>query len=341
MSKIVLEYQNGNLVENAGSKAPADVSTILVNNGYKRVFVKTSGNNFIKQCFELVCSSLRLLVSAKRGSLVLCQYPIYSQKGHIAFRVIRVLLKAKQVKLVSLIHDLRFVHAEVGKKQEIKELNKYDSLIIHSPQMESLLKDSGCVRPCIVLGLFDYLVRVNCDLPRRLSHTVSFAGNLSKKGFLGHLEEVTRNSKVRFLLYGRNDDSLVFGDGIEYDGLFLPDDVSSLKGSWGLVWDGPSIDDLSGKAGIYQMINSPHKASLYLVAGLPLIVSSQAAIARIVIEENLGIAIDSLLDIEKRISSITEASYAKMLACVTAYAEKLKSGHNLLTALDHLPYCHS
>lgn len=87
---------------------------------------------------------------------------------------------------------------------------------------------------------------------------------------------------------------------------------------------------------MYQRVNSPHKASLYLVAGLPLIVSTQAAIAKIVVEEKLGIAVDSLSDIEKRISSLSEEDYAELLKNVDTYAERLKSGFNLMKALDQI-----
>ena len=150
------------------------------------------------------------------------------------------------------------------------------------------------------------------------------------------MEELTQDGQVRFILYGRNDGNQSFGNGIEYGGLFHPDDVSSLEGSWGLVWDGPSIKELTGEAGLYQRVNSPHKASLYLVAGLPLIVSTQAAIAKIVVEEKLGIAVDSLSDIEKRISSLSEEDYAELLKNVDTYAERLKSGSNLMKALDQI-----
>lgn len=337
MPNIVLEFQNGAILENAGSKAPADVSSILADNGYQRYFVITSGGNLMAQFRSLLISSIKLVASAKSGSTLLCQYPIYSKKGYSAFRIVRRFLKMKRVRLVGLLHDLLFVaRSGEGKEQEIRELNKYDTLIVHSPRMATLLKDAGCTKPCVVLGLFDYLVTKENQIPRTLSHTIAFAGNLSKIGFIGNLETVTRGNQTRFVLYGRNDSHRTFGDGITPGGLFLPDDVSSIKGSWGLVWDGPSIDKLTGEAGSYQKINSPHKASLYLVAGLPLIVSSEAAIAEIVTREHLGITVDSLLDVEKRISQMTEEDYARLIVNVKTYGEKLKSGHNLLRSLAQI-----
>ena len=124
--------------------------------------------------------------------------------------------------------------------------------------------------------------------------------------------------------------------GIKYGGLFRSDDVSSLKGSWGLVWDGDSIDDLTGEAGNYQKINSPHKASLYLVAGLPIIVSSKAALASIVENERIGITVKSLHELADRISRMTDKDYQTMLNNVHEYGSKLASGRNILSALDQI-----
>ena len=333
VDKIVLEFQNGERLENAGSKAPADVSTILVNNGFRKVFVTTSGASLFEQFFSLLASSVKLVVSAKRGSILLCQYPVYSKKGAIAFGLMRVALRAKRVKIILLIHDLISARTGAGKEKEIMELNKNDGLIVHTPEMASFLVDSGYTKPYVILGLFDYLVKIGNNLPRRLSKTIAYAGNLSKSGFINRLDEMTHETMVRFVLYGRNDQDMTFSDRIEYHGLFQPDDVSSLEGSWGLVWDGPSIDELAGEAGLYQKINSPHKASLYLVARLPLIVSTEAAIAKIVVEEKIGIAVHSLRDIEAIISGMSESDYAEMLANVEKYAERLKSGSNLMTAV--------
>ena len=287
MPNIILEFQIGNFLENAISKAPADITAILAGNGYKKIYVKTSGGNHLQQICSVVFSSLKLLAASKKGSKVICQYPIYSKKGSIAFRLISRLLQAKKVKVIALVHDLQFVRSGIEKEQEMKDLKQFDALIVHSERMSSLLKESGYFKPCAILGLFDYLTVKTHERSRSLSQTISFAGNLSKSGFIRHLEELTKGSQVRFILYGRNDENHSFGNGIDYGGLFHPDDVSSLEGSWGLVWDGPSIEELTGEAGLYQRINSPHKASLYLVAGLPLIVSAQAAIAKIVVEDKL------------------------------------------------------
>ena len=336
MRRFILEFQNGDLLENAGTKAPMDISSILANNGYRAIYIKTCGGNTFKQIWLMALSLTRLVFSAKRGSLLVFQYPIYSQKGAIAFQFARIILRLKKVKVVCLIHDLIAARTGTGIHTEVTELNKNDFIIVHSPQMAALLKDSGCTASSIVLGMFDYLVNTGNHMQRRLTYDIVFAGNLSKSLFLSQLGPITSNSPVQFILYGRNGQTMNFGSGIEYGGSFSPDNVSSLKGSWGLVWDGDSIDDLTGEAGDYQKINSPHKASLYLVAGLPIIVSAKAAIASIVENERIGITVNSLHEMAGRISRMTDDDYQAMLNNVHGYGSKLAFGRSILSALDQI-----
>ena len=341
MNRIILEFQNGERIENAGSKAPADISSILADNGYEKFYIRTSGGSFPKQVLSLAASSIKLICAARRNSLVVCQYPVYSKKGSYAFRIVRTFLKAKRVKIVALIHDLLFAaHPGEGKEEEVRELNKYDALIVHSTQMEAKLKEAGCIRPTVILGLFDYLIDKANEQKRNLTYETVFAGNLSKSLFINQLSKITSDSPMRFRLYGRKNQELDGESGIDYGGLFSPDDVSSLDGSWGLVWDGDSIDDLAGDAGLYQQVNSPHKASLYLTAGLPLIVSSKAAIANIVEDNQIGFTVNSLQDMAGHITHMTEGDYQAMLDRVKKYASGLTSGQSILAALEKVSRLH-
>lgn len=45
------------------------------------------------------------------------------------------------------------------------------------------------------------------------------------------------------------------------------------------VWDGDSVDTCAGNTGAYLRYNNPHKTSLYLACGMPVIVWKEAAIA--------------------------------------------------------------
>ena len=69
---------------------------------------------------------------------------------------------------------------------------------------------------------------------------------------------------------------------------------------------------------------------------LPLIVWSQSSVADFVKKEQLGIAIDSLYELEQRLSEITEDEYMRMQKNVQALSEKLSSGQMLRCALSEV-----
>ena len=55
--------------------------------------------------------------------------------------------------------------------------------------------------------------------------------------------------------------------------------LQNSKGSFGLIWEGDSIEKPSGSLGRYIQYISHHKLSLYILAKLPIIVAASAATA--------------------------------------------------------------
>ena len=112
------------------------------------------------------------------------------------------------------------------------------------------------------------------------------AGNL-RRHKVGYVYSLPDNQE--FNLYGVDfeDDGR---ENIHYIGAFDPEELTQkMQGSFGLVWDGTTCDTCDGLSGSYLKINNPHKFSLYLSSGLPVIVWDQAAIADFVKKENVGL----------------------------------------------------
>lgn len=103
-----------------------------------------------------------------------------------------------------------------------------------------------------------------------------------------------------------------------------------------MIWDGNSLKMCEGLYGEYLKYNNPHKLSLYIVSGLPIIVWNKAAIADYIIENNLGITISSLEEIEEKISNITEKEYKIMKENVLKLQEKIKKGEVLKQILNKI-----
>ena len=128
-----------------------------------------------------------------------------------------------------------------------------------------------------------------------------------------------------------------YKSGVIYKGQFSPNDLlKHLDQDFGLVWDGNSIETCDGRYGNYLRYNNPHKASLYLSMGIPVIIWKEAALAKFISKNNLGITIDSLNNLDKVLDQITENEYKTMKSNVLRISEKLRNGSNILNAVEKM-----
>ena len=153
--------------------------------------------------------------------------------------------------------------------------------------------------------------------------TVCFAGNLFKSTFLQKLAMEEHKIDV----YGPNKlDN--YPECIDYKGQFSPEELPNhLNQSFGLIWDGDSIETCEGHYGEYMKFNNPHKTSLYITTGLPILIWREAAMAQFVINNNIGIAIDSLIDLDKILDDVTIDEYRVMRKNVLELSKDLKNGN--------------
>ena len=106
-----------------------------------------------------------------------------------------------------------------------------------------------------------------------------------------------------------------------------------LEGSFGLVWDGASLDACEGRQGEYLRYNNPHKLSLYMAAGLPVILWRQSALADFVEQSGVGLLTDSLQDLDGLIRSVSPARYDRMCRQAELTGADVRRGAYLTTAL--------
>ena len=121
---------------------------------------------------------------------------------------------------------------------------------------------------------------------------------------------------------------------MNYFGAFLPDElIKNLKGKYGLVWDGDSIETCSGGKGEYLRINNPHKLSLYLAVGLPVIIWDEAAEAEFVLRENVGFTIKSLYELSEKMALISDDDYEIMKKNAEVVGARLRNGKYMTNAI--------
>ncbi|RFM26672.1 hypothetical protein [Deminuibacter soli] len=320
----------------AATKAIIDCNNIFSAAGYKDYTVTVWDNaNRAKYFPHLFSQLLKFYRSIQRGSTVIIQYPLLSINNVFGPYFIR-LLRMKKVKFYCVVHDIESLRTGGKDKaaidKEISNLNYYDAVIVHNPSMLSWLKEHGVTTRMIPLMLFDYLVQTpaNAAAPRPFSPKIVFAGNLAKSNFIYKVKEINWD----FNVYGPNfkpEQSL--NGNLVWRGEFSAEEVvHKMEGSFGLIWDGEKIDSFDEVLGNYLKFNNPHKCSLYLAAGLPVIVPRQSAIAAFVQANNVGLLIDNLYDLNN--FRVDEASYATMQQNVLKVRDLITGGAYLQQALQ-------
>ena len=145
---------------------------------------------------------------------------------------------------------------------------------------------------------------------------------------------------VDYCVYGFNGilpNVKILASNITYHGAFPPDEINNqLYSGFGLVWDGSSIERCDGNTGEYLKYNNPHKLSLYLVSGIPVVIWKEAAEAKFVEEYGLGITVNSLDELGEKFASLSEEEYFEMVKRVAVVSERLKNGYYLTQAIKEI-----
>lgn len=327
--------------QTAGSKATRDCSMILSDLGYRHFDVPVYSNKSpLLNLLTLLKHIGKLYDTLRPGDQVLLQYPLLGINKWLKFFV--AILKSKDCRLICLLHDLdslRHVHHAWTLEQEIERLNAFDLVIVHNERMKAMLLEKGLTAAMSCLGLFDYLVpeRVFLGLQHRSYaadrgfNQIAFAGNLGKSVFLKGLQQI---SGLRFMLYGPGYEQLQASDHLFWAGCFDADELPlALDADFGLIWDGDAADACTGHLGQYLKYNNPHKASLYLLAGLPLIAPANTAIGDFIRLHGLGITVESLLELPEVLQRLSKVEYAAMRDAVRPISAQLAAAAFLRQAL--------
>ncbi len=322
----------------ADIKAPADMCHIMSKRGYTPIVferTKKKGRN-IGSFLCHVKNWLRAFAGISSKSLLVYQYPIALSK--ISIIMMKTLVKIKKLRLVFLIHDidsLRNYNASSNSSRE-KLFKECAGLICHNESMKRYLVEQGIDEKKIVpLYVFDYIneddfVEIGNDT------SVIIAGNLNtqKSKYIDALLKEDRGFHIN--LYGPNFVEKPEYKDYTYFGSFPPEQLCShLKGSFGLVWDGDSIDECSGPTGRYLQYNNPHKVSLYISSGIPVIIWDKAALSKYISDNSLGYSVGSLRDVANLISTGVD-DLNDIKRNVIEEGKRLREGDYLNQALDKI-----
>lgn len=337
----------------AGSKAPADILNICRKENmlplYMPEFPTDRSFLYKKMWLLLVCPLYwgMLMTKVKKDDIVIYQHPQYGNR--VSLKFIPYIQKKKKCKFIVLIHDLESLRGGIKGVIDQKEstsliadndlLKVFDGIICHNEKMKQYLESHEFFNKKIVnLQIFDYLTDFS---PKRRTKdnipSIGIAGNLAR-GKSGYIYELIKSKQsLQINLFGINFEDNINVNNVKYCGSFNPDELPfHLNFDFGLVWDGPSIEGCKGNTGEYLMFNNPHKTSLYIVSGIPVIVWRKAAIARFVKENNVGLVVDDLYNLDVLINSISEKKYLEMQSNCIRISKKLKNGYYFIHSLSVL-----
>ncbi|MCD5452082.1 glycosyl transferase [Lactobacillus delbrueckii] len=329
----------------AGAKAVEDVIAIANTLNFKELDFELMTNNNI---FGKVRRNVpvwseawskkewnKIYSKIEENATVLFQSPWYDYNAPKAkYDFFKKLKAEKNAKFIFVIHDVNELRPNPS-KYDIAEFNLVlefgDRIIVHNTIMRDYMIKRGVDKEkLVVLQIFDYLVDNKEIENASFSRSVTIAGNLDveKTAYLGKLGKV----KSKFVLYGPNF-TQESSSNLDYRGLIPSNEIpEKLHEGFGLIWDGPSIDTCAGM-GAYLRYNNPHKLSLYIASGLPVVIWDQAAEATFVKENGLGLTISSLYDLPKALENVTEEDYDVMATKAREIGVKLRSGNYMSTAL--------
>lgn len=311
----------------AGIKAKSDVEDILalmggVNLGCRRRYSKNKAKGFILNIWGI----LKYAFSLRKGDVVVLQYPVKKY-----YNILCKLARQRGARTISLIHDLgTFRRKKLSVDEEIAKLSLSDHLVTLNPSMRGWLIENGCRVPVSVQGIWDFLSEQkngykNCGSDKR---RVVYAGSLAEKKNPFLYEMVKNVADFELHLFGNPGKRELAGKNVVCHGYVDSNSlINAPTGDFALVWDGDSIETCTGSFGEYLRYNTPHKISLYVRMGLPLIIWREAAMAQFIKDNNIGFCVDSLAELNTVIRSITDEEYSQMKKNVKAMSAKLADGH--------------
>lgn len=309
------------------NKAKTDIDTIYKQLGYTNLTPIRKSINPVSRFIVKLIGVIRILTKLRKGDTLFLQYPMKK-----FYFTACTFAHWREAKIVTIIHDLgAFRRHKLTPDQENRRLRKTDFLIAHNETMKQYLIDHGFTNRVEALGIFDYLTDTQpkkYDTPHSPWKLV-YAGGLHqwRNPFLYKLDSHMQTWEMDLYGPGFNQQENK-NEKITYHGNLAPETLmEQMEADFGLVWDGSSLDECDGDWGSYLKINNPHKTSLYIRAGIPVIVWSKAAMKPFILENGLGFAVNSLSEIDHILSKMTPKEYQKMREAAKKYARMLGSGH--------------
>lgn len=269
-----------------------------------------------------------ILASVSFGDIVVIQSPTWNS---FIFdeRLIRLLSAYQGLRKVVFIHDVVPLMNKIWKgeallKRYIDFYNQAELIIAPSQAMVDYLCTEGMtVEKTVIQKMWDCMVSVDETIKPQLKKAINFAGNPNIDPKFAFIQKWDCND-IRMKVTV-DDGDWAQGKNVIFLGWFNNDNllVNALRrsGGFGLLWS----EDSSWRE--YMKLNANYKLSVYLAAGIPVIVPDDIAEKDTIIHKNLGIVVNSLDEAVERVRCMKEEEYNSMAENVDRFSYLLRNGY--------------
>ncbi|MDE6973002.1 MAG: sugar transferase [Lachnospiraceae bacterium] len=229
------------------------------------------------------------------------------------------------LKKIFFIHDIPPLMFEANRwllKQYIDLYNRADLIILPSENMANFLRTEGLnVSKIVVQKMWDFPVSIDFSIHPQFKRVISFAGdaNMDKFSFVKEWKYDT----VKLLVTAAEGD-WQHDEKVEFIGWFRDQNrlANALRGNggFGLLW---TEHEYTRE---YMRLCACFKVSLYIAAGIPVIVPDSIPEANTIVRKNLGFAVTTLDEAIDKVESITEEQYGQMIKNVAEFGELVRGG---------------
>jgi hypothetical protein len=323
------EYQHGGV-------GYVDAERILAGMEYIPILLPDQESFSLKAKFRRLSYLIKVLSRIKKGSTIVFLFPVYAFMN----RILLWFLTRKGIKIICFITDINGLKDGSPRKlrQEVGFFRRFHYFIVHNQKMEQWVSEKVPGSHCVTIEFFDFLTNT-VTMVNSFSYDIVFAGNLEKSSFLEKLHLLRSSSPLlSFHLYGPGrTEAMVKQPNVVWHGVERPYDLPvKLKGAFGLLWDGDSIEKPGGNLGDYMQYISHHKLSLYIISRLPMIVPATAASATLIEKYKIGFVVNSLYEIEEKLRTMSKQDYLRMQDNMVQLARKISTGKCLREALARI-----
>lgn len=317
---------------NAGSKAMKDVMELLEMSGFHAVLSLPVNISKWMKTIDIPLLLFTLFFRVGKRGTILYFVPSNSLRIWLLAKL-RDLLGFQLVCFINDVESMRMEKMLGRRKLEIDAIAYADVILVPNENSSKILReDYGIYKRMIPVQIWDYL-HPKPFIDSYPDGTVCFAGNLMKSPFINQLHGLS----LSFKIWGEGCSKNGF-DNLRFMGTESPENllIEIRHSSWGLVWDGTSIETCAGLMGTYQRFNNPHKCGLYLASGIPVIVWRESGMVSFVEHHQVGICVSSLYEAEHIIHTMKDEEYEHYRKNAAAMAPLLRKGFFFLSALGEI-----